>query len=267
MDRIQQLYSELASMLSRTMSRRPSLGPGGVPNNIGVNLKRERPDDNDIMGHKRRDTGEGKSVSNGMMPPPSHPLQDPLSNGITSSSTVSIPPQMPMDAMPGLNSPLSGQGIGGSSPLSNMGLSEAQMRERRMAAMHARQQPPGMPSTPQGPPGGRHMSPPSSSGLTPSNPQMSPTSGGVNGPPNSMGGPGAGSSNGGGGGGGLSLQQIQQQAFAILQTNPPHPIVQYAARVMPNFPSLSLQDQAKRIMQVNIVTFFLRLLITYELYS
>ncbi|KAF9076648.1 hypothetical protein BDP27DRAFT_809798 [Rhodocollybia butyracea] len=269
MERIQQLYADLPSIFSRSIARHPSASGMG-----GNNLKRERPDEGSsdpMAAHKRRDIGEGKSTNGGLMPPPSLPFQDQLSNGIPSSSSSStasgsspmpMTPQLSVDAMSGMNSPAPSQNISGTGNLPNAGMSEAQMnqataamRERRMTSIRAQQPPgiqPSIPSTPQQQ-GGRHMSPPSSAGGS-SNQQMSPTSthgGGIGGPSAPMGNSGL-SNNTGSGSGGLSMQQLQQQAFALLQTQPPHPIVQYAARMIPNFSSLPMQDQAKRIFQVNL---------------
>ncbi|KAJ3975943.1 hypothetical protein EV361DRAFT_886163 [Lentinula raphanica] len=253
-DRIQQLYAELVAVFPK--SRRPSLG-ANPPNNYPSNhLKRERPDEVplDMMNHKRRDTGEGKSNNNGMMlPPPSLPLQEQLSNGLSASPSPSIgsgsSPMTPQtSAIPGMISPVPGPGSGSTVSLSDGGMSEAQLaqgaRDPRMANMRMSQQQrpgglPGMPSTPQ-PQQGRHMSPPSSSGGPSSNVQISPTSSN-HGPSNMM----------PGGGGGLStVQQMQQQAYSLLQSQPPHPILQYMHRMVPNFGTLSFQDQAKRIFQV-----------------
>ncbi|KAJ4472038.1 hypothetical protein J3R30DRAFT_1021667 [Lentinula aciculospora] len=263
-DRIQQLYVDLANVFQKSITRRPSLGPG-LPNNnhIGFNhLKRERSDEPslDMMAHKRRDTGEGKSSSNGMMmPPPSLTLQDQLSNGISTSpspstrsgsSPMPMPPQASTSAMSGMIPPAPGQGLSGTGSLPDAGMSEAQLNQavreqQRMANMRAQQQRsgamPGMPSTPQPQQGGRHMSPPSSSGVALSNPQISPTSSNHSGPSNIV---------PNGGGGLSSAQQIQQQAYAILQSQPPHPILQYMHRMVNNFGSLSYHDQARRIFQV-----------------
>ncbi|KAH7875962.1 hypothetical protein F5879DRAFT_1045908 [Lentinula edodes] len=269
MDRIQQLYADLPSVFTKIMPRRPSLG-AGIPNNnhMGMNfnhLKRERTDEGslDMTAHKRRDTGEGKVNNNGMMmPPPSLPLQDQLSNGISSSPSlstgngslpISIAPQTSVSAMSGMIPPTLGQGMSGTGSLPDAGMSEAQLnqavREQRMANMRAQQQRPGglpgMPSTPQPQQGGRHMSPPSASIAASSNLQISPTSSNHSGPSTVV--PGGG---GGGGGGLSSVQQMQQQAYMLLQIQPPHPVLQYMHRMIPNFSSLSYHDQARRIFQV-----------------
>ncbi|KAG7096552.1 hypothetical protein E1B28_003974 [Marasmius oreades] len=242
-ERVQQLYSDLATVFAKALAQRNQLSSATPqPMTPITTLKRERSEDIPLdMMNKRRDTGENKMLNSpSMMPPPSLPQSQQQENQYPSTSSTPIPNGMTPLSAQSQSAQMSDQvGAGGPTAMSPPGMmnaNEAQMTTQRQAAMRLQQQ---RQNSQQGMSGSRQMSPPSSgsggmnqqisgggmqnqmNGTTPSHPQMA------------------------GGGAGLTAQQ----AYTILNT-PNHPFVGVLMKQVPGFATLPIQDQMRKISQL-----------------
>ncbi|KAH7924818.1 hypothetical protein BV22DRAFT_480129 [Leucogyrophana mollusca] len=245
-DRIQELYADLPTLFAKDVARRQLMGaqhngsppaPSALPNG---HLKRNRPDDMSDPMSKRRDMGDTKSQS--MQPPavPSISISGTASRSSPPNSfappnntiNLSVPggsvatPQSPRIPSPTSMGPPS---LTTSLPF---GVTEAQIaansrnRAREIQIQQAREQQQRQQAQIQQMQAARRMSPPSTS---PQAQQMP----GQNMPPNAAAGP-------------SNMQNMNQaminQQLQILR-NPAHPLMQYMASHVPNFSSLTPQQQ------------------------
>ncbi|CCM03978.1 uncharacterized protein FIBRA_06134 [Fibroporia radiculosa] len=237
MDRIHQLYRELASIFAKDLARREQRSqPASVlpPTDLlNGKLKRDRPDELisvPDLSNKRRDTGDTK-IPTPIAPAPSlshsatgsitlNPVPSAASSNVGMTSMQGMPPtQMGSPSMPPPSLPIGVMGSTGEAQLNAARLRQMQARSGMHADPNRQMSPPAVPQTPIL--AMQNVAGPSSSPLVPqlSQGQLAAVT---------------------------SMGPAAMQHLQTLQ-NPSHPLVQYLIQQVPGFTSLPLPQQLQHV--------------------